>query len=151
MIPKWHIIFGAVFSIIIYFIFNITLIETLLIFFSSFLIDFDHYLWFIFAKKDINIFKSIRYLIKKRKIWINLKPTERIKYKRAPIIFHGIEFIALIILLMVFFPILLFVLIGVIFHLLLDYIEMTYYKEPIINKISQTALLINNIGKRQFY
>ena len=55
MLPKWHILFGAIFSMLVYFIFNINLFQVSLIFLASIFIDFDHYLFYVFRKKDFNL------------------------------------------------------------------------------------------------
>lgn len=114
MLPKTHILFGGIFSILLYFFFNLTLFETFLIFFASFLIDFDHYIWHALRKKDWNL-KNAYYYLKNLKL-----------EKPFMVLFHTIEFLLLILILSFFWKGFLFILIGMLFHSLLDAIDMNY-------------------------
>ncbi|MFQ5531781.1 MAG: hypothetical protein ACE5ES_04160, partial [Candidatus Nanoarchaeia archaeon] len=68
MLPKTHIILGFIFSVLIFFLFpQMGLIGASLIFFSSFLIDFDHYLYYLFKKKDPNPRNSVKWFMKHHK------------------------------------------------------------------------------------
>ena len=67
MLPKVHIIVGGIISILLYLLFPITILEVSLIFLSSFLIDFDHYLLYVVNKKDFSLKKSFRWFIDNQK------------------------------------------------------------------------------------
>lgn len=115
MLPKKHALLGIIFSILIYFIFKITYFEAFLIFFASVFIDFDHYIWYIIKKKDFSLKKNYNLL----------------KFLEKPprpimVVFHTIEFILLVFVLSFFFNFLFFILIGMIFHSILDVIDMQY-------------------------
>lgn len=116
MLPKAHIFFGAIFSIVLYF-FGFNLFQCTIIFLSSFLIDFDHYAWFVIKKKNFNLKKAFYFL----------KAMD--KKKPVMMLFHTFEFILFILILSFFYNIFLFVLIGMLFHSLLDIIDLKYYKE----------------------
>jgi len=58
MLPKAHIFYGAIFSIILYLI-GLSAIESILTFLASFLIDFDHYLRYVLKKKRFQLKKCI--------------------------------------------------------------------------------------------
>ena len=62
MLPKTHILLGLIFSLLIYFSLELTIIQASLVFLSSFLIDFDHYLWYVFKKKDFSLKNAYYYL-----------------------------------------------------------------------------------------
>lgn len=148
MLPKWHILLGFLFSIVIYYLFKISLIETSIIFLSSFLIDIDHYVWFIFKKKKFKLNKSYKWFRIKRKRYLALPENIRQKYKRPILFLHGIEFCLVIFFLSFIYNLFLFVLLGIIFHLLLDYIDMIYTGEPLYAKISQVLVIIKNKNKK---
>ena len=68
MLPKKHIILGLIFSLTLIFLFPAIGWKGFgVIFLSSVFIDIDHYLYFIFKKKDINLMNSYNWFIKKRK------------------------------------------------------------------------------------
>lgn len=117
MLPKYHIILGFLFSLILYLIFPfISLWGSLIIFASSVLIDVDHYIYYIFAKKDLSLKNAYSFFIKKPK----LNP--------AMYFFHGIEILLILFILGIFInKLFLFILIGFSFHLFLDIIEQIYY------------------------
>ena len=151
MLPKYHIILGAIFSIIIYFIFPISIFQATIIFLASFLIDIDHYLVYVYKKKDINPLNSVKYFFKIRSKYLKLSKKQREQYKKPHFIFHGIETILLLYLLSLVNGIFLFILIGVIFHLILDYLEIIYYDFDFYDKASQIYLYYKNKGKRKSF
>jgi len=116
MLPKAHIFFGAIFSIILH-LFGLTTFQCTIIFLSSFLIDFDHYAWFVMKKKNLSLKKAFYYL--------------KTMDKKKPMLmfFHTIEFLFLILILSFFFDIFKFVFIGMMFHSVLDIIELKHTNE----------------------
>ena len=103
MLPKWHVLFGAIFSVIIFSVFHITIFKTTLIFLSSFLIDFDHYLWYVFNKKSLNLKKAYNWFISHSKKFLLLDSEKRKEYKMPNFIFHGLEFWIIIFVLSLYF------------------------------------------------
>jgi hypothetical protein len=150
MLPKIHIILGGFFSIIIYFVFSISFFQASLIFLSSFLIDFDHYLYYIFIKKDFNLKRAHRWFVKKRYNWIALSKDKRSKFKLPIFIFHGIELLIILILFYFLNKIFLEIIIGVLFHMSLDFIELYYFKMPLYSKMSQVYVHFKNKNKPEF-
>ena len=56
MLPKYHVPFGFIFAGIIWILFPIISFNGLLIIFlSSFLIDVDHYTYFVYKKHDFSL------------------------------------------------------------------------------------------------
>ena len=151
MLPNTHAILGAVFFILIYFIFHITLFNTFLIFFATVFIDFDHYLWYVYRKKSFNLIKAYFWFKEKRKKWLQLSEKEREKHRRAYLIFHSIEFWILLFLLSFMNKLFLFILIGVLFHMIFDYIEIIYVKEKFYFKFSLIWIYLKNDNKKHFY
>lgn len=147
MLPKHHIIAGAMASLLIYLISPVTITQTIIIFISSFIIDLDHYLYHIFKKRDFNFFNARKWFLKKRKIYMKLSVQERNKYKGYILIFHGIEFWILLLILSLFNKIFLFMLLGISIHMFLDYLEIFYLKEPLYSKFSQIMVFFKNKNK----
>ena len=121
MLPRWHILSGAIFTILIWIIFPETkLFYLALIFFASFLIDFDHYLCAVKTTKKIslkNVFNHYEKLCanQKKEIAAGIK-------KKFPHfhLFHTIEFHILVGVLSFFWIEFFYIFIGMIFHSLLD-------------------------------
>jgi hypothetical protein len=133
MLPRWHILFGAIFSILAKLIFNLGDLESFLIFFAAVFIDFDHYLSFVYHSGKFRLKDSFEYY--------RLKEIEEKKNLKKGIrkpgdfhVFHTIEFHLLVLILSFYFHPLFFIFIGMVFHSLLDVVEMIhkdvlYYRE----------------------
>ena len=150
MIPKNHIIIGALATIIIYLTLPITNFQAIIIFLSSFLIDVDHYLIYILTKKDLSQKNARKFFHKKRIEWLKLPIREQAKYKRHIFMFHGIESWILLLIISTYYPIVLFILYGFIIHMTLDYIEFIQYKQPFLAKFSQLWVYQTNKKKIHF-
>jgi len=116
MLPKWHILFGLLFSLILYFFFSVSLLNSSVVLLSSVIIDVDHYLFYVKRKKNWSLRKSYEWNFGLRK-----------KHKPILHIFHVVEFIILICASSYFLNIFLFVFIGILFHSIFDLIEMIVY------------------------
>ena len=128
MYPRWHILFGGMFALFIWIVApQINPFFILLIFFSSILIDLDHYLCSVFKTKKLSLFHSFEYhrkLIKEEKKKKNLGLREKSDFH----IFHTIEFHILIGLLGFLWIGFFYLFLGMIFHSLLDIYSMLYEK-----------------------
>jgi hypothetical protein len=151
MLPKTHAILGAVFSLLIYFILHLSLFSVILIFLASVFIDFDHYLWYIYKKKSLNLKSAYNWFKKKREKWTKLSKKEREIYKREYLVFHSVEFWIVLLALSFISKIFLFILIGVLFHIIVDYIEVIYMKEKLYPKFSLIYVYFKNKNKKYFY
>ncbi len=138
MLPKTHAIAGGIFSILIYFIFQISLFNAFLIFLASFLIDFDHSVWYICRKKDFSL----------KKAYNLLKSIEK-PPKPIMVIFHTIEFLLFMFILSFFFEPFLFLLIGMLFHSVLDIIDLEYRGIFNYREFSLIRYLFSN--KKNYY
>jgi len=67
LLPKYHIIYGFVFTLVLSLFFGIGLLEFILIFTASVLIDVDHYLFYIWKKKDFSLSRAYDDFVKKEK------------------------------------------------------------------------------------
>jgi hypothetical protein len=126
MLPKTHILLGAIFSVIFYLLFpNTEWYNLFLIFFSSFLIDFDHYLASIFKdESNISLSKSLEYHKKQGIIQFNER-ARGIRRKGSFHLFHTIEFHIFIFALGLIFMPFLYIFIGMAFHSLCDILYLT--------------------------
>ncbi len=125
MKPKYHVLIGFLFSLTIYLIFpSIGIIGGGIIFFSSFLIDFDHYLYYFIEEKDLNLKKAYFWFLEKGKI-IKKLPTKRLKnFYTGVEIFHGLEWVFIFYLFGFYLTNLFyFVALGMFLHLSLDWIS----------------------------
>ena len=149
MMPKYHILFGFLFSLIIFFLFpQINILGILLIFLSSVFIDLDHIVRYSIKTKNFNPFTFWKWSVeesKKRKALKNFT-----EYKYPQFFLHGIEFVLFLIILSWFCSWAFLILIGILFHLILDYIDLYSKKLPLLIKISQIWVLIRNKNKKKF-
>lgn len=113
MLPKTHIILGAILSIIVFIIFKISLISAIIIFLASFLIDIDHYLVYVMNTKDWSLQNSYK----------SYKNVPR-NHKPMMHFLHTIEFLIILLILGFFFPIFILIFLGFIFHSNLDIVDM---------------------------
>ena len=133
MLPKWHILFGFLFAYLIYWFTSITIFQASLIFFASVLIDFDHYMFWTKREKTFNL--------KKAYFW-----HKNLSKNHKPImhIFHTIEFLILVLILVYFWKGFFFILIAMLFHSILDIIDLAYRKELYVREFSFFRFLILN-------
>ena len=150
MLPKYHIVFGMIISLIIYFLFQITFFQFLLIFLSSFLIDVDHYFYYIFKEKNLSLTKAYAWGKKSGRKWDILSLKEKKEYKTPIFIFHGIEFLFLLVILSFFNNLFLYIFLGIIIHLILDFIDIIHTKDLLLYKFSQIYVYIRNKNKKIF-
>lgn len=129
MLPKWHAVLGAIFAALIVAFSQIGLYGFILIFFASVFIDFDHYLLFVIRKKDFNLGNAYKFF----------KHTPN---KKQFQLFHTIEFFTIIAILSYFSIAFLFILIGMLFHLILDLIAAAYMNEIHLREFSFIRYLI---------
>ncbi len=137
MLPKYHLLFGFLFSLILFLVFPfIKFSGFLIIFASSVLIDVDHYIYYILAKKNFSLKNAYKYFLEKRKKHILSTKLAKAKINPAMYFFHGVEILLILFIFGIFInKIFLFIFIGFIFHLFLDVLEQVYYG-LIIAKIS---------------
>ena len=119
MLPRWHIVWGAVFTLILGLSANLRWEYLILIFASSVLIDFDHYLCGATRIKSWNLFHNFKY--HKKLGQIQRAEREKGIRKRGDFhLFHTIEFHALIGIAGLFWIPFFYIFIGMIFHSMLD-------------------------------
>lgn len=126
MFPLPHVIFSTILSIILYpFIGN----NVIIVWSASIFIDIDHYFWYIINNKSWNFYQAYT----KHKNQELRKP-----YKFH--IFHLVELLILIGLLGFYNKIFFYIFIGMLFHYILDWIDM--YRHPDIIKGRTWSLIM---------
>lgn len=130
MTPKAHAFIGFVFSIFLYLIFpEIGLFYALLAFISSWAIDFDYYLYHLYKTGNFSFVKTYRFAKKRGEDYRDLSPKKKAKTYRSIRIFHGVEMLAILLLLGKFaWSGFYFILIGAGLHLALDWMTDLIYK-----------------------
>jgi hypothetical protein len=124
MLPKQHLFFGVIFASILFFIFpQIGLIEFFIIVASTVLIDIDHYTYYVYKKKDLDLKRAYNWFFKDSEKYSSLSREQKDKYYTGFCFLHGFEILIVLFLLgrsiSAYFY---YVLIGFAFHMVLDVI-----------------------------
>jgi hypothetical protein len=146
---KFHILLGIVSSILLHFLLpGLNSLNILILFFSSFLIDIDHYLYYVYKKKNLNPYKAYKWFKKNiRKFHFSLNKEQQKKTYVGIYLFHGIESLIILFLLGNYFSFLFFfVLIGFIFHLSIDLI----YEKILHQRLDKFSFIYNCISFKKF-
>ncbi len=152
MLPRWHIFFGFVFSYILVYFFNFSLFAGFIVFLASIFIDLDHVLLYFLETKDLHPAKFFEWGNKKEALWHSLSTQEKKNYQAPHFILHGIEFVIILLIFSLFHPFFMWVLLGILVHLALDFIDL-YQKRKTHHfslKASQIWLWRRNRGKKNF-
>jgi hypothetical protein len=149
MLPKTHIILGLFFSLLLVLLFDVPVYGGVVVFLVSFLVDVDHYFYGVFKKRTFSLSKIHSYFLDKRKKWRALSYDMKCKTKFPILLFHGFEFVLFLFVLSFFSVWFLFVLLGVSFHLLLDYVDIFVNKDPVFTKLSVVYVWFTNCSKKE--
>jgi len=147
MLPQKHILLGLIFAIVIFFLFpSVGILNASIIFLSSFLIDVDHYIYYVFKKKNLNLFKAYHWFKHNTRRCKTLSKEQKQKVHFGTYFLHGIETLILLFVLGNFLsPIFYFILIGFTFHMTLDLtVEIIF--ENKFNKISSIYTFLKSKG-----
>lgn len=127
MLPRYHILLGALFALLLWIIFpSISLHYLLIVFLASIFIDIDHYLCALNKTGKLGLFSAFDYH-KKQGIEHLKEHNKGIRNKGDFHIFHTIEFHLLILVLGIFWPAFFFIFIGMLFHSFLDIAYLSRY------------------------
>lgn len=131
MRPDKHIIYGFIFSLIIFIFFpSIGFFNILIIFASStILIDTDHYLYYVYRKKDLSLKRAFFWYADSWRKFNSLTPEQKQQVYGGVYIFHGIEILVLLFFGIFLSQIFLFIFIGFLFHMFLDWSQEIKLKE----------------------
>ncbi|GEM_PF-3401594 len=106
MLLQYHFFVGLIVSLALYPLYGL---NVLVIFFVNLLLDFDHYVVYIFKFKSFDMIKAHNYFFNEEKPFL--------------LFFHTVEFLLVLLLLSFYFKLAFFVLMGALAHLLLDSYE----------------------------
>ncbi|MDO8516830.1 MAG: hypothetical protein Q7S33_01785 [Nanoarchaeota archaeon] len=149
MLPQLHVLLGFIFSYILVYFFNFSISAGIIVFLAAVFIDLDHYFRYIIKTKNFNFIKFMKLSYIEGKKLRNLSKNEKLQYKMPHFLFHGIEFFLIILILSFFNSIFFWILIGITFHMILDFIDMYYHKDPFSVKLSQIYVFIKNKNKKE--
>lgn len=126
MLPRWHILLGGVFTLIIWLLApTINPLYLILVFLSSFLIDFDHYVNASIKGKRLSLKHAFDYHEELQKK--EIREQNRGIYEKGDFhLFHTVEFHALIGFFSFFWTPFFYIFIGMVFHSLLDIASLLY-------------------------
>lgn len=133
MYPKHHLIFGILFALILFFFFpKISITGFAIIILSTFLIDIDHYAYYVCKKNDWNLKNAYKWFIEHEKTFSSLSRKKREEFYSGICFLHGAEILVVLFLLIIFTSrLFLFIFIGLAFHLLLDIVYGVIYIDRI--------------------
>jgi len=135
---QYHFFFGIVFTTVLYSLFSpiISIFGLLIIFLSSFLVDVDHYFYYVYKKRNLNLISAYKWYVKNARKFRFMPKEERRQVYLGFYIFHGIEPLVILFFLGFYLsPIFNFLLIGLLFHLFTDLVSEIILKQR-IDKIS---------------
>lgn len=141
MMPDKHIIWGVIIALGM-FLLGFPLITILLLVGASILIDVDHLFYYVARFKNYNLVKMNKYFRSDAHLEdpANLLPI---------LIFHNLETMLLLGVLSIFFPLMTTVWIGILFHLILDWITMPTTRYPLIIKLSLIEVILENKNRKR--
>ncbi len=105
------------------------------------LIDVDHYFWYAYKYKNLNLIKSYEFFIK------NLEVNDFTNVKGVVLIFHTIEFLLIMVLFSFYNKFALLFTIGLLSHYLLDFIWFYFILKRFILNHSIILWIIKNKQK----
>jgi len=126
MLVENHIRINLIIGLIL--LFFVKPIYISIIFLSSILIDFDHYIYYIFEKKRFSLKSAYNWYLIERQKFHNLSSNEKKKHRYFIFIFHGSEILIILLLLSGYYPVLFFVFVGFTMHLIEDLVIATKFK-----------------------
>ena len=124
MLPRWHIVYGAIFTgLIVIFAPKLGILNFVLIFLASFLIDFDHYINAVKKTGKLSLKCAFDYHAEEGKR-AHKERSKGIRRTGDFHLFHTVEFHALIAIIGIFFAPFFYIFLGMVFHSLLDIYSM---------------------------
>jgi len=92
-------------------------------------IDVDHYLYYVYRKKDWSLGRAVSWFMKKGQVLKKIDIKRRGEFYAGFCFLHGIEVLGLVVLLGYFFwDLFYFVALGFLFHLILDHIHQAFWR-----------------------
>lgn len=143
MYPKQHLLYGAIFAGFLFFLFpQIGWLGFIIILASTVLIDADHYLYYVFKKKDLSLPNAYKWLVKKHKEFLSFSREKRNQQNTSGFLFHGVEALILLFILSFYLKLFLYIFAGFAFHIILDLADQAIHWDRLI-KVSVIYDFIN--------
>ena len=143
MYTKSHILLGAVFALMLYFVFHFSIASSLIVFLSSVLIDIDHYLFYAIGKRDFSLKNSYNWFVNLKKRFKELPKGTRKKYSFGFTPLHSIEFLVPLFILGLLNGFFLLIFIGFFFHVFFDMLYEIFISKIAVYKISVIYTALN--------
>lgn len=132
MYPSQHLFFAAIFSLILFLLFPyFGIVKISIVFLSAIFFDVDHYLWYVYKKKDLSLKNAYNWFIGNERKLLSFSRKQRNTLAGGLCFLHGIEILAIFFVGIFLSQYFLFVFVGISFHLLLDIINETIYRDRI--------------------
>jgi len=129
MLPQYHFLSGLIVSFVLYFGFDIGILGCLVFLVATVGIDVDHYLYYVYRKRDWSLVRAVRWHTEKRKVLRDVDAKIRNDFYKGFCFLHGIEVLVLLFLLGYFvWNVFYFIALGFLFHLILDHIDQALVK-----------------------
>ena len=136
MYPKQHFFSGMIFALFLLIIFpQIKLIGFFIIVLSTVLFDVDHYLYYVYKKKDFSLRNAYNWFDKEMIQCRSISREQRNNSYACFPFLHGIEILVISFLLVFTSKYFLFIFAGLSLHLLIDIVYQTTYWDR-MDKIS---------------
>jgi hypothetical protein len=137
MLPKKHFLYGLIAALILVLLNLANIWQALIFVAATVLMDFDHYIYYVRRKRKYNLRAAYHWFKIKEKFWKMIPPHDRKHYYTGFYIFHGIEWVVLFLLLGYFLSsAFYYVALGMLFHLVLDWLIQEIYLYPYRFKFS---------------
>ncbi|MEK6906420.1 MAG: hypothetical protein AABW81_02250 [Nanoarchaeota archaeon] len=121
MYPSQHLFFGILFATLLWiFIPGFGVLGFSVLVLSILLIDVDHYIYYVYKKRDLNLINAYYWFIEKDKKFNLLSRKEKNIHYQGFVFLHGFEVLLPLFILGIFYKPFLYVFSGFFFHILLD-------------------------------
>ncbi len=131
MLPKEHALYGffaALFSMLLFD--QIEYIWAIVFLIATIGIDVDHYLWYIYKKRDLNLRKSVQWFYSLGKIESKIPYHKKNNFSYGIYILHGPEIILILLIVSMYSWIAWPIIFGFLFHQVLDFLDILERKMP---------------------
>jgi hypothetical protein len=125
MMPKIHVFAGLVGAVGLWLVFDVGWFFCLVFWGASFLIDVDHYFFYVWSERNWSLWKAFKLFLLKKKKYEAMNRKERKKVMKGFWVLHGLEWVLLFGVFGYFiWNMFYFVALGFLFHLVLDWVDI---------------------------
>jgi hypothetical protein len=149
MTPKWHILFGFMASALFYRSDLLSPKLSLIVFIASFMIDTDHYLWYVWRTKTLNPITAVRWFFAMRAKALQSSKKVNESYEKPFYLLHWWLLTPLLLVMGILYSPEIFAIgLGFGIHLLLDLAEILWYGNVGYAKFFPLESMRDNRGKK---